>query len=92
MPHRHRVRPPRIALPGAVPRVLPAGGPRHPDAWLDCSTRALRRYASGAAYQNYTDPALTDWRSAYYGPAAARLAKVKHTYDPQRLFDFPQAL
>jgi hypothetical protein len=52
----------------------------------------MRRWASGAAYQNYTDPRLTDWRSAYYGPAAARLATVKHTYDPDRLFTFPQAL
>lgn len=52
----------------------------------------MRRYASGAAYQNYTDPALPDWRTSYYGAAADRLARLKRRYDPDRLFDFPQAL
>lgn len=61
-------------------------------SWLDGAQSAMRRYASGAAYQNYTDPTLKDWRKAYYGDAADRLAKIKHQYDPGRLFDFPQAL
>ncbi|MFG1810999.1 FAD-binding oxidoreductase [Streptomyces sp. NPDC049040] len=61
-------------------------------SWLDGIHSAMRRYASGGAYQNYTDPALTDWRTAYYGQNADRLTALKHTLDPQRLFDFPQAL
>ncbi|MFI5758943.1 FAD-binding oxidoreductase [Streptomyces sp. NPDC051569] len=61
-------------------------------AWLRGTHESMRRYASGAAYQNYADPALTDWRTAYYGPAAERLARLKQRYDPERLFDFPQAL
>ncbi|MFH8990559.1 FAD-binding oxidoreductase [Streptomyces sp. NPDC017940] len=61
-------------------------------AWLDSAHGALTRYASGAAYQNYTDPTLTNWREAYYGPAAPRLKKVKQRYDPTRFFSFPQAL
>ncbi|MFC9603565.1 FAD-binding oxidoreductase [Streptomyces niveus] len=61
-------------------------------AWLRHSRGGLRRHASGAAYQNYTDPALSDWRTAYYGPAAGRLKALKARYDPERMFDFPQAL
>lgn len=61
-------------------------------AWLKDTHASLRRYASGAAYQNYIDPTLTDWRTAYYGPAADRLTQLKKQYDPERLFDFPQAL
>ncbi|MFF8310954.1 FAD-binding oxidoreductase [Streptomyces lydicus] len=62
-------------------------------AWLNSFHGAMQRYSSGAAYQNYTDPGLTDWKTAYYGAAAGRLAQVKRTYDPQRLFStFPQAL
>ncbi|WP_327289570.1 FAD-binding oxidoreductase [Streptomyces sp. NBC_01198] len=61
-------------------------------SWLDTTHSAMRRYASGGAYQNYTDPALTDWRTAYYGQNADRLTAIKRTLDPQRLFDFPQAL
>ncbi|MFJ2920520.1 FAD-binding oxidoreductase [Streptomyces sp. NPDC087307] len=60
--------------------------------WLKNTHAAMRRYASGAAYQNYTDPALTDWRRAYYGSAAERLTALKKQYDPDRLFAFPQGL
>ncbi|MFD9406326.1 FAD-binding oxidoreductase [Streptomyces sp. NPDC059989] len=64
---------------------------RH-QGWLDGLWRDLRPWASGRAYQNYTDPGLTDWREAYYGPNLARLTEVRRTYDPDRLFRFPQAL
>ncbi|MFF3604400.1 FAD-binding oxidoreductase [Streptomyces sp. NPDC002463] len=60
--------------------------------WLDGTHTAMRRHASGAAYQNYTDANLSNWRSAYYGSAAHRLAELKRRYDPGRMFDFPQAL
>ncbi|WP_435243157.1 FAD-binding oxidoreductase [Streptomyces cucumeris] len=62
------------------------------NSWLSGAHTAMRRYASGAAYQNYTDATLRDWRKAYYGSAADRLTKLKKRYDPDRLFDFPQAL
>ncbi|MBB5940122.1 FAD-binding oxidoreductase [Streptomyces zagrosensis] len=61
-------------------------------SWLDSAHAAMRRYASGAAYQNYADASLKDWRKAYYGDAADRLTKLKKRYDPRRLFSFPQAL
>ncbi|MCB5168352.1 FAD-dependent oxidoreductase [Streptomyces bambusae] len=71
----------------------PAGGSGSVQtAWLDGTHTAMRRYASGAAYQNYADAGLKDWRTAYYGSAAARLTAVKKRYDLQRVFDFPQAL
>ncbi|MEW1656817.1 FAD-binding oxidoreductase [Streptomyces sp. NPDC093707] len=72
----------------------PAGGSGATrTAWLNDFHGAMHRHSSGAAYQNYTDPGLSDWKSAYYGTAAARLDKVKQTYDPQRLFStFAQAL
>ncbi|MEU3887638.1 FAD-binding oxidoreductase [Streptomyces sp. NPDC029041] len=60
--------------------------------WLASAHKAMRPHASGAAYQNYTDPTLTDWRKAYYGDAATRLAKLKKQYDPERFFTYPQAL
>ncbi|MGV9250548.1 FAD-binding oxidoreductase [Streptomyces sp. NPDC003697] len=72
-----------------------ASGPRAGSAaqsWLAAVHGAMRPYASGAAYQNYADPTLTDWRRAYYGDAAPRLARLKTQYDPNRFFTFPQAL
>ncbi|MBD0840455.1 FAD-binding oxidoreductase [Streptomyces sp. TRM68416] len=61
-------------------------------SWLTSAHDAMKPYASGAAYQNYTDPSLKNWRKAYYGDAAPRLAKLKKQYDPTGFFTFPQAL
>ncbi|MEU9962168.1 FAD-binding oxidoreductase [Streptomyces sp. NPDC050982] len=62
------------------------------NSWLTQAHKAMRPYASGAAYQNYTDPTLTNWRQAYYGEAAPRLKTLKRKYDPQAFFKFPQSL
>ncbi|MCM2394300.1 FAD-binding oxidoreductase [Streptomyces albipurpureus] len=70
-----------------------AGTPgRAERSWLQQTHGVMRRYASGEAYQNYADPTLANWRRAYYGAAAERLTTLKRRYDPDRLFDFPQAL
>ncbi|MCT9077202.1 FAD-binding oxidoreductase [Streptomyces fulvoviolaceus] len=61
-------------------------------SWLTGAHDAMKPYASGAAYQNYADPTLKDWRKAYYGDAATRLTKLKNQYDPNRFFTYPQAL
>ncbi|MFF4354690.1 FAD-dependent oxidoreductase [Streptomyces sp. NPDC001530] len=61
-------------------------------SWLTTAHTAMSRHASGAAYQNYTDPTLANWRKAYYGDAATRLTTLKNQYDPNRFFTFPQAL
>ncbi|MFF4039926.1 FAD-binding oxidoreductase [Streptomyces sp. NPDC001816] len=61
-------------------------------SWLTSAHNAMKPYASGAAYQNYTDPTLTNWRKAYYGDAATRLGKVKKQYDPERFFSYAQGL
>ncbi|MFE2646605.1 FAD-binding oxidoreductase [Streptomyces nigra] len=61
-------------------------------SWLTAAHEAMRPYASGAAYQNYTDASLRNWRTAYYGDAATRLTKLKRQYDPEGFFTYPQAL
>ncbi len=61
-------------------------------AWLNSYYRALRRHASGEAYQNYIDPDLGDWRRAYYGANYPWLKLVKATVDPANVFQFPQAI
>jgi FAD/FMN-containing dehydrogenase len=61
-------------------------------AWQQSFWQSMRPYASGQAYQNYVDPALSNWRQAYYGANYTRLTQVKAAYDPHRLFSFPQAV
>jgi hypothetical protein len=60
--------------------------------WLSGLYEQMGEFATDGAYVNFTDPDLTDWRSAYYGPNLARLAAVKQRYDPDRVFRFPQAI
>lgn len=59
--------------------------------WQDRFYEAMRRFGTGA-YQNFADPSLRDWRTSYYGANLARLQGIKHAVDPDRLFNFPQAL
>jgi FAD/FMN-containing dehydrogenase len=61
-------------------------------AWVHDARAAIAPYTNGQAYQNYIDPVLADWRNAYYGANLARLRAVKAAVDPDRLFDFPQAI
>jgi len=60
--------------------------------WLQSFWQAMRPYASGQAYQNYIDPALTTWRQAYYGANYDTLVAIKKKYDPTNLFTFRQAI
>ncbi|MFJ9952895.1 FAD-binding oxidoreductase [Kitasatospora sp. NPDC091207] len=71
----------------------PADSPAEPRLrWVADAHATLAPYANGHAYQNYRDPRLADWRTAYYGEHLPRLERVKAAYDPDRAFDFPQAL
>jgi hypothetical protein len=69
-----------------------AAGIANQETWLRKFWTSMRRYASGQAYQNYIDPELTSWRTAYYGGNYGRLVAIKKKYDPGFLFRFPQAI
>jgi FAD/FMN-containing dehydrogenase len=60
--------------------------------WLSNTWQSMRPYASGAAYQNYVDPDLTNWQQAYYGSNLPRLQQIKATYDPGNFFHFAQSI
>ena len=60
--------------------------------WVNDTWTAVGPYATPYAYQNFIDPALTDWQHAYYGTNLGRLTKVKRKYDPHDLFKFPQSI
>jgi hypothetical protein len=68
------------------PSVIAAGA-----QWLRWLETNVFDPTSGA-YQNYIDPTLQDWPSAYYGSNLARLATIKGKYDPDNLFSFAQSI
>jgi FAD/FMN-containing dehydrogenase len=61
-------------------------------SWIRGFYRAMAPFVSRYAYQNYIDPDLTTWRTAYYGANLARLIDVKRQYDPDDLFRFRQSI
>ncbi|WP_225448261.1 FAD-dependent oxidoreductase [Streptacidiphilus sp. P02-A3a] len=76
---------------------LPTGTPTPQDraaaeSWAAGGFLTVDPYSNHETYQNYTDPALADWRSAYYAENYPRLAEVKYQYDPNRFFRFAQAI
>jgi hypothetical protein len=71
---------------GAPRSVIDAGR-----TWLTWLGTNVFDPTSGA-YQNYIDPTLSDWRSAYYGANIDRLITVKRRYDPENHFSFAQSI
>ena len=60
--------------------------------WVAAARAAIAPHATGAAYQNYADRAITGWRQAYYGAAYGRLAATKRRVDPDDRFRFVQSI
>jgi hypothetical protein len=61
-------------------------------SWVNDTWAAVGPHATDYAYQNFTDPALKDWKRAYYGANLRRLTRVKRAYDPDELFKFRQSI
>jgi len=68
------------------------GALRSAKSWMDGWYGSLRPFVSGEAYQNYIDPALSNWENAYYGANLARLRQVKAKWDPDDVFRFAQSI
>jgi FAD binding domain/Berberine and berberine like len=73
---------------GSDPRAVSQAGLD----WLDRLCAQLAPYTADAAYQNFPDPELKNWRTAYYGTNYGRLAEVKRAYDPDNIFKFEQSI
>jgi FAD/FMN-containing dehydrogenase len=60
--------------------------------WVDDTFQAMQPHSSHRSFQNFPDGKLEDWAVAYFGENLDRLKEIKHRYDPERLFNFPQAI
>ncbi len=70
----------------------PAGEVARNLDWQSGFYDAIVPLAKGGAYQNFIDPSLRDWKSAYYGSNLARLETIKRRVDPAHIFTFQEAI
>jgi FAD/FMN-containing dehydrogenase len=72
--------------------VAPDADPAPAREWLARSWGLAHPWGTGGVYPNFPDPDLGDALRAYHGPNLERLRQVKAAYDPDRVFDFHQAV
>lgn len=61
--------------------------------WQEVFYATVNRMTQGVgAFQNFPDPSLKDWATAYYGDNYARLRRVKTAYDKADLFRYAQGI
>lgn len=49
-------------------------------------------YMAERSYQNFIDPTLSDWETAYYAENYERLVEIKSRHDPDDFFSFRQSI
>lgn len=61
------------------------------EAWVEKGFIYIKNKTEGS-YVNFPYKYLENYELAYYGANLDRLQKVKHKYDPENIFAFPQSL
>jgi hypothetical protein len=74
------------------PTEIPSNESQPELDWLNTTFNAFLPYTIAESYQNFIDPALADWQTAYYGENLERLMSIKAVYDPTGLFQFAQSI
>lgn len=74
------------------PTQIPSNESQPELDWLNATFDAFLPYTIAESYQNFIDPALADWQTAYYGENLERLMSIKAVYDPSNVFRFAQSI
>jgi FAD/FMN-containing dehydrogenase len=62
------------------------------EQWVRRSWATVHAWGSRRVFQNFADPELDDWPTAYYGPNFPRLTRIKARYDPADAFRSEQSI
>lgn len=60
--------------------------------WEEQLWETLRPHTNGHSYQNFPDPGLKDWATAYYGDNLTRLEGLKAVWDADGVFNYSQGI
>jgi FAD/FMN-containing dehydrogenase len=70
--------------------TFPPGSASDADTYVRGFRAAMLPHWGDHAYVNYSDATIEDYRTAYFGDNADRLAQARTTYDPDGFFTQPQ--
>ena len=70
--------------------TFPPGSASDADSYVRAFRQSMTPHWGDHAYVNYADDTIEDYRTAYFGDNADRLAQVRATYDPDGFFTQPQ--
>ncbi|MCB0896619.1 MAG: FAD-binding oxidoreductase [Nocardioidaceae bacterium] len=70
--------------------TFPPGDAQAADAYVRGFRAAMTPHWGDHAYVNYADATISDYRAAYFGANADRLAQARTAYDPDGFFTQPQ--
>ncbi len=74
------------------PAASPAPIPPDIRDWMAELWETVHPHSTGRSYQNFPDPELPDWATAYYGDNLVRLEGLKAAWDPDGVFDHLQGI
>ncbi|MCB1291233.1 FAD-binding oxidoreductase [Mycolicibacterium sp.] len=79
--------------PTAAEPSLPVSPiPPEIQTWAQQLWQVLLPHTTGQSYQNFPDPELREWASAYYGDNLIRLEGLKAAWDPEDVFSYSQGI
>ena len=60
--------------------------------WMKGAYEMITSDSQSESFQNFPNPLVTDWKTAYHGRNLPRLVDLKKRYDPQNLFQHAQSI
>lgn len=60
--------------------------------WMKGAYELIASDAQSESFQNFPNPLVTDWKTAYYGRNLQKLVDLKKRLDPQNLFHHAQSI
>ena len=82
-----------------IPRIstwwiadTPAGDQKKMLDWMKGAYELIASNSQNESFQNFPNPLVSDWKTAYYGRNLQKLVELKQRFDPRNLFQHSQSI